>query len=393
MKRVLYFFPDNLGQLNAGNKTRAIELLSFFKARGIGVDFATLKAEKRNFYNEDEALTFIKNNKLADNVFLLPRKPVTQNALFYFFKYKLWDLFYYLFTFRINSSIPTFLTIALKRAFQQLLKNKRYDHIIISYVQCADLISNKRLTGNAHCIVDTHDFITAQFKDKKRFNLGTTFEDEINRLNLFDEIWAISSDEQFIFSQFCKPPVKLLPVMLNLPKATSTNSRNQKYDIIYVASDNVHNQLAAKWFFDNVYPLLPKTVSICVIGKINNYLDLDKHITQLPFVIDLAPYYTDAKVAICPMFSGTGIKVKVVEALAYGLPVVCNTRGVDGLPNKTDNGCIVTDDKQAFCDGIISLLNNTKFYLQHSELAFYTFDNNFSRQAVFSILDGIFSNK
>ena len=393
MKRVLYFFPDNLGQLNAGNKTRAIELLNFFKARNISVDFATLKAEKRNFYNETEAITFIKDNKLADNVFLLPRKPGAQNPLLYFFKYKLWDLFYYLFTFPVKSSIPTFLTIALKRAFEQLLKEKRYDQIIISYVQCADLISNKKLVGDAYCIVDTHDFITAQFKDKKAFNLGATFEDEITRLNLFDEIWTISSDEQFVFSQFCKPRVKLLPIMLNPPKVVSQNYSNRKYDIIYVASDNVHNQQAAKWFFDKVYPLLPKPVNICVIGKINNYLPLDSHITQLPFVEDLAPYYNDSKVAICPMLSGTGIKIKVVEAMAHGLPVVCNSRGVDGLPNKTDSGCIVTDDEQAFGDSIGMLLNNTAIYQQQSKRALHTFDTNFSRQAVYSILDSTFADK
>jgi glycosyltransferase involved in cell wall biosynthesis len=393
MKRVLYFFPDNLGQLNAGNKTRAVELLNFFKDRGINVDFATLKAEKRNFYNEAEAIAYIKDNQLADNVFLLPRKPVASNPLLYFFKHKLWDLFYYLFTFPVKSSIPTFLTIALKRAFERLLKQKSYDQIIISYVQCADLISNKKLVGDAYCIVDTHDFITAQFKDKKRFNLGATFEDEINRLNLFDEIWAISSDEQFVFSQFCKPPVKLLPIMLNKPSAGTYNYSNRKYDIIYVASDNVHNQLAAKWFFEKVYPLLPKQVSICVIGKINQHLSLNKQITQLAFVEDLAPYYTNARVAICPMLSGTGIKIKVIEAMSYGLPVVCNTRGVDGLPNKTDNGCIVTDDEQAFCDSIVMLLNNPEAYQQQSKLALYTFDTNFSRQAVYSMLDSTFADK
>ncbi|MES2265316.1 MAG: glycosyltransferase [Bacteroidota bacterium] len=392
MKRVLYFFPDNLGQLNAGNKTRAIEILGFFKARNIAVDFATLKAEKRNFYNETEAVNFIKGNKLADAVFLLPRKPLASNSLLYFFKYKLWDLFYYLFTFPRGSSIPTFLTLVLKRAFEQLLKNRSYDQIIISYVHCADLISNKKLTGDAHCIVDTHDFITAQFKDKSSFNLGATFEDEICRLNLFDEIWTVSSDEQYVFSQFCKPPVKLLPIMLS-PAEASLQNANRKYDIIYVASDNVHNQQAAKWFFDKVYPLLPKHINICVIGKINNHLSLDGHITQLPFVEDLALYYSDAKVAICPMLSGTGIKIKVVEAMAHGLPIVCNTRGVDGLPNKKDNGCIVRDDEQLFCDSIVMLLNNPALYHQQSEQALYTFNTNFSRHAVYDKLDGIFADK
>ncbi len=79
--------------------------------------------------------------------------------------------------------------------------------------------------------------------------------------------------------------------------------------------------------------------------------------------------------------------------MTYGLPVVCNSRGVDGLPNKTDNGCMVADDEQAFCDSIVMLLNDAAVYKQQRERALYTFNTNFSRQAVYSILDSIFADK
>jgi len=61
-------------------------------------------------------------------------------------------------------------------------------------------------------------------------------------------------------------------------------------------------------------------------------------------VANLVEFYQNVSIVICPMFSGTGVKIKVLEALSYGIPVVTNQRGVDGLLNKSANGCLVTEN-------------------------------------------------
>ena len=328
---------------------------------------------------------------MADNVFLLPRKPGKNNPVKYFFRYKIWDLLYYLFTYSSRSNIPTFLTLVLKHTFENLLKANTYDFIIISYVQNADLISNRNLVGDAKTIVDTHDFITAQFKDKKGFNLGVTFEDEIKRLNLFDEIWAISGEEQFVFNQFCKSPVRLVPIMLDIEDKPLQPFNEKKYDLIYVASDNIHNKNSAKWFFEKVYPLLPSGLKICVVGLINHSIADSYAIEKVLFAEDLEGYYSNSRIAICPMLTGTGVKVKVIEAMAFGLPVVCTSRGVDGLPSKHENGCLVSDDPAEFAANISSLLNDRELYETQSTHSKATFNSSFKESVVFDILDNAFN--
>ena len=347
MKKVLYFFPDDVAKQNAGNKTRALELLKYFKHRGVQVDFASLQFESADRGCTDDTINFVKSSGLAQNVYLLPRKPGKSNALLYFFKYKLWDLLYYWFTFPFRSDIPTFMTLTLKSTFERLLKENQYDYIIISYIYYAEMAANKDLLKGAKTIIDTHDFITAQFKYRKSFNLGITLQDEIKRLDKFDEVWAISGEEQYLFGQFCKTKVRLVPFMMK-PKTTGTHSPEKKYDLIYVASNNIHNERSARWFFNEVYPLLPAGIRICMIGGINKVLGDMPQTTQIAFADDLDAFYAQAKIALCPMLTGTGIKIKVVEALAHGLPVVCTTRGIDGLPNKTLNGCLVSDDAAQF---------------------------------------------
>ena len=390
MKKILFFFPDNVGKQTAGNKTRAIYLLKYFKQKGFKVDFVSLKHEKTDQHTEQETIDLLKKNSLADDVFLLPRKPRKGNLLAYFIRYKIRDLCYHWLTYPIRSNIPAFLTIRLKQAFEHILKNNNYDYVIISYVQCAGLVSNKKLLKNAKTIVDTHDFITAQFKDKRRFNLGVTFEDEINRLGHFDEIWAISMAEQYIFNQFCKSQVRLVPLMLDIPDIKLKPFNERKYDLIYVASDNIHNINSSKWFFEEVYPLLPPDINMCVVGKINNYIDEKHKIERITFAEDLNQYYNNARVVICPMLTGTGVKVKVIEALAFGLPVVCTPRGVDGLPDKHQNGCMVSDDPAIFTQNIEALLNDKALYDLQSKFARALFDSSFSKEIIFEELDRAF---
>ncbi|MBB5397098.1 glycosyltransferase [Mucilaginibacter sp. AK015] len=389
MKRILYFFPDNVTEPDAGNKSRAMGLLKYFRYKNFSVDFVSIKNEQAALVNEHTESELLSAG-LANKVYLLSRKPKGNSPVSYFLKYKLWDLFYYLFTYPVNSAIPTYLTVALKRGFRQILKTNSYDHIIISYVHSADLIGDRQLTGNANTIIDTHDFLTAQFKDKKGFNLGATFADEISRLNTFDEVWAISPEEEFIFNQFCTAAVRWVPIMMDIamPEAKEVNER--KYDLVYVGNDNVHNITAIKWFFEKVYPLLPPNINICIIGKINAHIPNNYKIDPIPFAEDLAHYYNNSKIALCPMLSGTGVKVKVVEALAYGLPVVCTPRGIDGLPNKQNNGCLVSDDAAGFAGHIMALLNNQELYKAQSNYAKATFEGNFSSRATYQLLDKAF---
>lgn len=391
MKKVLYFFPDIMGLQNAGNITRAMYLLRYFKSRQYEVDFAGIRNEYPDTEQSSDAYTInlLKEKQLADRIYLLPRKPNKKNPLLYFFRYKLWNLIYHAFTFPSKTSIPTFMTLKLKRTFEQLLKNGQYDVIVISYVYYADLVSNKRLTKNARLIIDTHDFITAQYKNRSRFDLGATFADEIKRLNAFDEVWAISAEERYIFNQFSQAPVKLVPMMMNQPPAGNKPAVQRKYDLIYVASHNIHNQRSARWFFQEVYPLLPAGIKICVIGKINEYIGPEYDIVRIPFADNLDAYYTDARVALCPMLSGTGVKVKVVEAMAHGLPIVCTANGADGLPNKVDNGCLVTDDPIVFAQFIQELLTNPLVYEQQQQFATRLFQQYFETGASYRLLDDI----
>ncbi|RBQ06962.1 glycosyltransferase [Pedobacter miscanthi] len=385
MKKVLFFMPDNPLKKNAGNRTRALSMLSYFKSRNFEIDFISEYFTGR--WNETDIKAF-EQSGLANNTYVIKKKPSKKNILFYLIFYKLPNFFYQNRAWFFPLQFPELVTMRFKRAFNKILKNNDYDYIFINYASWATLVDGNHLTEKPVTIIDTHDFITAQLQ--KKVNIGQSFKEEIRRISLFDIALAISVEEQYIFSQFCKNRVALAPMMLDKPE-NHHPAEEKTFDLIYVASDNVHNKKSANWFFKEVYPLLPGNIQICIIGQINEHLSIKApNIIAINFAEDLSTYYQKAKVALCPMLTGTGTKIKVVEALSYGLPIVCNSRGVDGLIDKTNNGCLVSDNPVEFGNNIMKLLTDKSEYKKQAENAQAAFNTNYEKERCYKNLDTIF---
>lgn len=381
--KILYFFPLNLMKKNAGNVTRAWAFLDYFKERNFQIDYVYSADFWGTGLLSAEECHDLKEISAVDNIVALHKKPKGVFSLDYW-HYKCSKLFYKWFRKKL---LPRFVTPFNRKTFDKLLQTNKYECIIISYVYWADLIRNNKYIGDAKLIIDTHDFITSQ--EQKDINIGLAFNDEIDRLNLFHEVWAVSVEEEYLFAQFCRNQIRYVPITL---EDKSDKVYCKEYDLIYVAGDNPHNIRSAKWFFDEVYSKSPISMTICVIGKINTWVPNGKNIIKIPYAEDLSQYYTRAKIAVCPMLTGTGVKVKVIEALSYGIPVVCTRRGVDGLVNKVDNGCFVADGKYDFLEYILLLLNNSQRYFKKVDEAKAYFKENHNKEVISGVFDKVFQS-
>ncbi|MEL1255511.1 glycosyltransferase [Flavobacterium sp. DGU38] len=376
MTKVLYFYSENPLFLTQGNNTRAMGLLKYFKSKDISVDFVGDPIYINNLHFDE-----LKNQKLITNGFLL--KELRKK------KKKIQKIFKKLGLLKIieKTKVLDRLRANHQESFDEILKNNEYDYIVISYVFWTRLVENNKHIKNAKLIIDTHDFITPHFKNDKEFKLGKYFEEEIRSLSFFDKILVVSIEEKYIFDQFLDKEIHLI----SHPEEIKQKSEKELYDVIYVASNNVHNVKSVKWFFQKVYPLLSKDIKICVVGKINDNVPAAlENVYNIDYVDNLEDVYSVSKIAICPMLSGTGVKIKVIEALSYGLPIVCNERGVDGLLNKTNNGCLVTNDEKTFASHIEKLISDKEFYNYHSVLAKDYFLDNHEKNKTYDKLDKVF---
>lgn len=106
--------------------------------------------------------------------------------------------------------------------------------------------------------------------------------------------------------------------------------------IFYGAMFREENWKSALWFIDNVLPLIRETdIKFKIIGANPNPKLLsrkDSRVEIAGFVEDISTEISSALCLVAPLVLGAGIKIKVLEALSIGVPVLTNQIGIEGIP-------------------------------------------------------------
>jgi glycosyltransferase involved in cell wall biosynthesis len=161
-------------------------------------------------------------------------------------------------------------------------------------------------------------------------------------------------------------------------------------EIIFVAGfGHAPNEDAAVWFGTEILPLIRAAVpaaSLSVVGS--NPTARVRALAGAGFTVsanvsdaELAAAYGRAKVAVVPLRCGAGVKLKVVEALRAGTPLVTTAVGAQGLPGLS--GVVrVEDDAAAFADAVIALLRDDLSWENRSREQVEFARTRFSRAAM-----------
>lgn len=382
-KRVLIFYPHNPFQKTMGINSRFYRLLKYFHARNCIVDMLS----HQNFVDVWSD-THGKSDGLLNNLYLNDYKKSKQKEE---------ELGTALSKIK-PTDFPDLAFTDLRSQFDTVLRSNKYDIILMSYVHWGRLMESRALRERTLTVLDLSDFVTVnRFESiKGNFKIGEMIEEEIRRVNLFDKVMCISIEEKSFFERFCKKPgFYYIPHML--PQNGPVRGTEKTVDILLVASDNPFNRDGAAWFFEKVYPRLKSAYKIVVIGKVTKFLDKYKkkckNVTFLEYVENLDEYYRSSRLSMCPLLGGTGLKIKVIESLSFGVPVVTTSYGVVGMECRTNNGCLAADDPKVFSRHIEALIEDVEYREEIAVEAKNFFKNNFSEEVVFKRLDAVFEIK
>jgi len=152
---------------------------------------------------------------------------------------------------------------------------------------------------------------------------------------------------------------------------TRHNIRSDTKLVLFMGSlDYAPNAEALRNIIVNIIPGIRKIsrepFKVIVCGKVadKKYADLlelqDKDYCYAGFVDDIDNYFSGVDVFINPITSGGGIKVKLVEALSYGLPVVSTKQGAAGISKETTGDQLLTSgdhDNDLFCRHVVESWN------------------------------------
>jgi glycosyltransferase involved in cell wall biosynthesis len=131
------------------------------------------------------------------------------------------------------------------------------------------------------------------------------------------------------------------------------------------------NREALTWFVDQVLPrVVEKTpeATLVIVGSdlppSLSSLSANPNIRPTGFVDDIRQPLRDCAVFVCPILSGSGIRVKLLEAFAAGIPVVSTTVGAEGLTKQRGLVCELGDTPEEFAAAIVKLFTD-RDYARH----------------------------
>ncbi len=263
-----------------------------------------------------------------------------------------WDSFYIVPTTRDlqtpsqaeDHTIDEWWDYAIGDYLKWLFTHYYFDAFIVNYTYLSKAL--EFAPPHVYRILDTHDQFSGRRNLFENQGLGkeyfhTTKEEEAIALNRADLVWAIKEEEAIFFRQITDQPVL---TMLHIePKQTvirKTLIEDEDYLVIgMIGVNNSINLQNARGFLEEALPLFHKylaPIKIRLAGSMCDGLkDLEARagIELLGRVESVSDFYNTVDVIIVPMSFSTGLKIKAVEALAQGLPVIAHKHAFEGIPS------------------------------------------------------------
>lgn len=354
-KRALLVFHNNFLNKHIGCNAYIYEIARFLKLQNFKIDFFSTTRIWNNFENFEELNS---KEELIDNLYLCKgkrKKKIYKGSLINKDAHYDW--------FRKEDA----------KYFNRIINENNYDVINMHYIQPSELLNyGTKVPEGTKLIYSQHDswFTQCFFRKKNIIKMCREIPFEFEGMNKFDVITSISNDEKLFYEKFFTgKKFYFLPHFL---KSKTLPECKKEVDVLFLAHNNPYNFDAAVWLAEKIVPLLPDDIKITICGKVWDEIDkkcadkkeLFEKFNRINFAPDLDELYAKTKIAVVPMFGGTGMKIKTIDAMSRGIPVVATPLGVDGFPDKNENGCIVTDCPEKFAENIIKLVRDNEFYAE-----------------------------
>lgn len=187
-------------------------------------------------------------------------------------------------------------------------------------------------------------------------------------LNLADVVFVFKSDDVDLLRRLgVTTPVHVIQPYLDAPPAADPSGRDPHEVLFTGALWRRENDEAARWLVEQVWPRVRMRVpdarlTLAGAGPSPALVAATRSsgVTLTGTVADLAPYYRRAAVFVAPLLIGGGLKFKVPQAMAYGLPVVATTIAAAGVAGEAPPDALwaVADAPEEMAEAIIAVIED-----------------------------------
>ena len=308
--------------------------------------------------------------------FLLPDKRSTGNS---FIRKILNALRFRLFYKTLSPADANFLKII------PVLKGvKRNDYDIIIFEHLETLVTWKKLKQyfpRARFVFDAHNvdhLLLAKKETPARLEKIKKLEKSL--FTMFGQVLVCSTSDAKIFRELNedKISVTVVPNGIDICRNSYRSPDLSKpMHLIFCGSlDYEPNVEGLTWFLQSVWPLILNNypvLKLIVVGRGHPPAELlkllkdDTSIDLIGEVEDVIPYYRKASLAVVPLLHGSGTRLKILEAMSLGVPVISTFVGAEGIDYTNGKNIFIADTEKEFDESVNKLLNESLIFSQISK--------------------------
>jgi glycosyltransferase involved in cell wall biosynthesis len=185
----------------------------------------------------------------------------------------------------------------------------------------------------------------------------------------FDAVLAVSHEDELALQEAAGQPVDItvIPIAIDTDEVTVVDRDVEPRHILHIGTmywpPNIDGVL---WFAHQVYPLIrQQRPDVCfdIIGarppqEIAALSGDRTGINVTGYVADPTPYLQRAALMVVPLRAGGGMRVKILNALAQGIPIVSTTLGCEGIAVTSGEGILIADAPPEFAAAVLNLLRD-----------------------------------
>ena len=320
--------------------------------------------------------------KYIENIYTLKNSSIS----------KLFNILYYTIIKKKPIQVSYYYSKDSQKKIDHLIKKINPDWIYCQLIRSSEYIKSYKQKK----IIDYMDSFSLGLKRRESISYGLMkllIQFEYNRVKKYEKNIFNHFDSHTIISDFDKENINHSEKdkIMVIPNGIDTNffkknkSKNENIILFVGNMSYPPNILAAKFICEKIFPLINNKkidFKIIIAGsspnrEVRSLAKIDSKIKITGFVDDIRDIYKDASIFIAPMFIGSGLQNKLLEAMSMKIPCITTDLANKSLKAK-NNEIIIANNEHEFALKCLELLNNSKKRFELGENGHIFVKENFS---------------
>ena len=271
----------------------------------------------------------------------------------------------------------------------EILRRHKIEVVVFDHIEtmqsCAPFV--RRLSPESVLMLNAHnvdsELYAQQLKSgslpESNVKLLATYKSalwiETHLADYVDAFWACSDQDRDRLTRMNAGRLKGYAIYNGiavelLPFASKPNKRSLKRLLFCGALNYQPNRRGLEWFYRAIWPLIrveDQEIRLSIVGygaepKDFSALRADSAVDFIGEVENVVPQYHQTSVSIVPLLEGSGTRVKILEAMALGSPVVSTSIGAEGISLDFGREILLADEPREFAKAVLHLLRDDNVY-------------------------------